>query len=86
MNDKFAAQLMLAGREAQLRAAELREREVRQIARQWFPKPLRWLIDHPRLLKLYLRLPHRDRPVMIGDRTFVVRWWTGSGANREQAS
>lgn len=32
---------------------------------RWLPRPLRWLIDHPRLLALYLRLPHRSVPYRV---------------------
>jgi hypothetical protein len=46
-------------------AAERHEREVRTCTRGWLPRPLRWLVDHPRLLRLYLRLPHRSRPVSV---------------------
>jgi hypothetical protein len=46
-------------------AAERHEREVRTRVERWLPRPLRWLIDHPRALALYLRLPHRWRPVAV---------------------
>lgn len=46
-----------------LRAARA-ERMLREVLAEWLPKRLGWLPDHPRLLKLYLRLPHRRRPVI----------------------
>lgn len=45
--------------------------------RTWLPTRFAWLMGHPRLLRLYLRLPHRTRPVMLtytdGRREMVFR-------------
>lgn len=35
------------------------ERRARAVLLEWLPRPFRWLVDHPRLLGLYLKLPHR---------------------------
>jgi hypothetical protein len=53
------------------------ERIVRAAVTEWLPARLGWLVDRPRLLRLYLRLPHRTRPEMLaypdGRREMVLR-------------
>jgi hypothetical protein len=46
-------------------AAERHEREMRHCVERWLPRPLRRLVDRPRLLAFYLRLPHRWVPVAV---------------------
>jgi hypothetical protein len=53
----------LARRLAAARAAE-DEALVKLAVRQWLRPRLRWLVDYPDLLRLYMRLPHRRVPVL----------------------
>jgi hypothetical protein len=50
---------------------------VRQVVAEWLPRRLAWLVDRPRLLRLYLRIPHRTRPFierrLDGSMRVVVR-------------
>lgn len=46
------------------RLAENHEQMCRKAYRDWLRPRLRWLVDHPRLLKLYLRLPHKQVPIL----------------------
>jgi hypothetical protein len=40
---------------------EREEQMVRAALVDWLPSWLGWLVDRPRLLRLYLRFPHRHR-------------------------
>jgi len=52
--------------------AERAEREMHSVLGEWLPRRLGWLADHPRLLRVWLVWPHRERPV------FVHRFGAGS--------
>lgn len=44
---------------------EAEEAALRKVVREWLPRPLRGLLlNNPRLLAFYVKLPHRRRPVI----------------------
>lgn len=49
------------------------EREARFFVQGWLPRGLRWLVDKPRLLRWYVRLPHRYKPEQIVEGN-TTRW------------
>lgn len=44
--------------------AEAHEDALRDVARSYLPRALRWLVDHPRLLKAAYQLRRRWQPVV----------------------
>jgi hypothetical protein len=49
-------------RKVALLRVERDERLMRKALDRCLPAYLGWLVDHPLLLRLYLVLPHKDRP------------------------
>lgn len=52
------------GRQLAAERAMEDERLAKLAFRRWLRPRLRWLVDYPALLRLYLRLPHRCVPVL----------------------
>jgi hypothetical protein len=52
-----------------LEAEEWGRREVivAEVLEEWLPRPLHFLMDHRRLLKLWIKLPHK--------RVVIIRHW-----------
>lgn len=48
----------------QARELRRREEQVMGVVEKWLPKYLRFLANHPRLLKLWIKLPHSSRVVI----------------------
>lgn len=52
------------------------EQEARECFEYWLPRALRRLVDHPKLLRWYMRLPHRRRPMMVEFKETGYRYYT----------
>lgn len=52
-------------REAAMEQAAERERIARALIVESLPRGLGWMVDHPRVLKLFYRVFPRRRPVMV---------------------
>ena len=62
------------------RRAGRQEAQARAAGEAWLPRGLRWLLDHPRLLRLYVwRLPHRRRPTLV---SYYSSWPSGPYVER----
>lgn len=52
--------------EASWKLAEQREDVLREAAREYLPRPLRWAVDHPHVLRVLYRVRRSWRPRVYG--------------------
>lgn len=45
--------------------AAQREDALREVAREYLPRPLRWAVDHPRVLRVLYRVRRHWRPRVV---------------------